>query len=272
MINKNYLVVPIQLDALYVHDDHYAVQNQMADFTLLPYATKNEGDINSSTAYIGESINQQAFGNNNLQLGQGVHLHWALPDGLTKGKQVNGELDFPAVPNRWLVSRKRAGVIEQQWVVESDYLFPEKENMHGIAVSIPTDKGEQPYRYMGRKMAFSVWKAHQNNGKDKNAEKYLDKLTAVGYGEPAFAAFYPNCYSVFGFHDKGAIDLTDLEYEVIGWYSDATKDELFQFMEAEQKKVPEERKTVLEEFEWILPEEFRRVGKLTLPGTVNVCR
>jgi hypothetical protein len=42
----------------------------------------------------------------------------------------------------------------------------------------------------------------------KGANDYLNqdanseyKLTALGYGEPAFAAYYPNCYSVFGFCD-----------------------------------------------------------------------
>lgn len=42
----------------------------------------------------------------------------------------------------------------------------------------------------------------------KGASDYLNqdanseyKLTALGYGEPAFAAYYPNCYSVFGLCD-----------------------------------------------------------------------
>ena len=32
-------------------------------------------------------------------------------------------------------------------------------------------------------------------------DEYVEKLTALGYGEPLFAAFYPNCLSVFGLYD-----------------------------------------------------------------------
>src|SRR5262249_35095281 len=39
----------------------------------------------------------------------GVHLHWALPDGLTRGvcpgSPGDPEIEFPAVPDRWLVVR-----------------------------------------------------------------------------------------------------------------------------------------------------------------------
>jgi hypothetical protein len=47
----------------------------------------------------------------------------------------------------------------------------------------------------------------------------------VGYGEPTFAAFYPNCHSVFGFYDSEITELADgLQYDVIVWYSDETQD------------------------------------------------
>src|SRR5436189_2625343 len=39
----------------------------------------------------------------------GVHLHWALPDALTHGVKPAGDakapIQFPLVPNRWLVVR-----------------------------------------------------------------------------------------------------------------------------------------------------------------------
>ncbi|HEX9921973.1 MAG TPA: hypothetical protein VGD99_04875, partial [Anaerolineae bacterium] len=68
------------------------------------------------------------------------------------------------------------------------------------------------------------------NQSDPSAE-YLDNLTAVGYGEPTFAAFYPNCHSVFGFHDDdyaGTIP-ANLRYDVIGWYNDPEADFLKTF-------------------------------------------
>ncbi|MEJ2169563.1 MAG: hypothetical protein P8X90_29005 [Desulfobacterales bacterium] len=35
----------------------------------------------------------------------GVTLHWALPDGLTHGVVENGAVDYPILPNRWVVLR-----------------------------------------------------------------------------------------------------------------------------------------------------------------------
>lgn len=48
---------------------------------------------------------------------------------------------------------------------------------------------------------------------------------------PPFAAFYPNSFSVFGFHDPDpGDDLNELQYEVVGWYSDKSKDILSKFI------------------------------------------
>jgi hypothetical protein len=50
----------------------------------------------------------------------------------------------------------------------------------------------------------------------------------------AFAGFYPNCRSVFGFHDGDFTTNTtppkDLRYDVIGWYSDGKNDYLDKFI------------------------------------------
>uniref|UniRef100_UPI0026086260 hypothetical protein n=1 Tax=Acaryochloris sp. IP29b_bin.148 TaxID=2969218 RepID=UPI0026086260 len=58
---------------------------------------------------------------------------------------------------------------------------------------------------------------------------------AIGYGEPTFAAFYPNCRSVFGFHDPkyaDAIALPEgLQYDVMGWYSNAEQNYLSEFFQ-----------------------------------------
>jgi hypothetical protein len=43
--------------------------------------------------------------------------------------------------------------------------------------------------------------------------------------KPTFAAFYPNCLSVFGFHDDAPPQsLQGVQYDVIGWYSDPGQD------------------------------------------------
>jgi hypothetical protein len=52
------------------------------------------------------------------------------------------------------------------------------------------------------------------------------RLTAQnrGYGEPTFAAFYPNCQSVFGFMMPHPRRRYEVQYDVIGWYSDPQQD------------------------------------------------
>lgn len=195
---SNILLVPIHLDVLYLAYNQSSVE-AMANFTRLPYSD-GQREFNPDVAYISEEIISPSFQNKNLNLKAGLHLHWSLPDALTKALHDSTRSTFPAVPNRWLISRRNNGVMEKQWIVESDYLYPPGfgSDIGSVNFPISTDKIDssgQPYRYLGRKMPFSAW-----SQKDPEAE-YLDKLTAVGYGEPTFAAFYPNCDSVFGFYD-----------------------------------------------------------------------
>jgi hypothetical protein len=84
----------------------------------------------------------------------------------------------------------------------------------------------QPYRFLGRKLELGQWRQGATNA------QYIKELSAIGSfarvdsldnEKVAFAGFYPNCRSVFGFHD-GEISTTpanDLRYDVIGWYSDS---------------------------------------------------
>src|SRR6185369_6394445 len=50
--------------------------------------------------------------------------------------------------------------------------------------------------------------SEEDEARTRGRGPYYPKLTAVGYGEPTFAAFYPNCYSVFGFFEKFKWDFT----------------------------------------------------------------
>jgi len=221
------LMVPVKLDALLLEHDHTVV-TATADFTALPY---NDGrrDVNADTANLSENILAQPFENQMLTLKAGLHLHWALPDALTRGVHSPEGTEFPAVPNRWLVVRSRrqggnAPAVESAWVVESDYVYPDgAANVQGsISVPVHPDPARgryRPFRYQGRKVPLALWQPH-----DPGAA-YLDRLTAVGYGEPTFAALYPNCLSVFGFHDEDyGASIDGLQYDVVGWYSDPAAD------------------------------------------------
>ena len=229
-------MIPIHLDALYLESET-AVIEAMADFSRLPY---NDGtrDVNSEIANISEEIVSTPFQNDNLRLKPGVHLHWALPDALTRGSQTPDGTVFPPAPNRWLITRrvkrKEGYVVDGQWIVESDYLYPEGVDGEAGGVSIPyapdaAKKERQPFRYLGRNLPLSAWRENAYGA------KYLKGLSAVGYGEPSFAAFYPNCLSVFGFYDDGYAGKPPddgLQYELIGWYSDSEQDYLNRFRAA----------------------------------------
>jgi hypothetical protein len=229
---NNVLMVPVHLDALYLNSDRLLVE-AMADFSRLPYQDKR--DVNPNIANISEEIVSQPFQNQNLYLKAGIHLHWALPDALTKGVQTPKDpenpqsgvkTDFPAVPNRWLVIRsyKKNGIneIQARWVVESDYLYSADQGSQTGSIAYPVQEA-QPFRYLGRKMPLADWREDSQETQSNR----LKQLTAVGYGEPAFATFYPNCHSVFGFYDDYPPQSLDgLQYEVIGWYSDTEDDYL----------------------------------------------
>lgn len=253
MVNS-ILMIPIHLDALYLKRERLVVE-AMADLSIIPYFNRKR-DVNPNIAHISEEIVSQPFQNQNLYLKAGIHLHWALPDALTKGIQDSDKKTvFPSVPNRWLVTRTLNGK-KRQWVVESDYLYREGEGeqLGSIAYPIEIKNGNhQPFRYLGRKLPIEAWLEN-----DPKAE-YLPLLTAVGYGEPTFAAFYPNCHSVFGFYDDYSPKDTDgLQYDVIGWYSHLEKDYFNQFIQLKLKlkdklSTQELIKAIQEEFKWDIP-------------------
>jgi hypothetical protein len=221
------IVVPIQVDALFLKTAQQVI-GAKADFSRLPYFNKEKKiDVNSDIANISENVLSQPFQSHSLQLEAGIHLHWALPDLLTAGrleKNDRGEkLVYPNVPDRWLITRIN-GKNQKQWVVESNFLQKEGSNNVEDGISFPLSDYErgssgQPFRYMGRQIDLSE--------KDtlEGTHQYFDNLTALGYGDPSFGAFYPECHSVFGCHDPLNETLAGkIEYEVIGWYNRPEQD------------------------------------------------
>ncbi len=214
------LMVPVHLDALLLTHDQM-VAGATNNFARLPY-TDTTQDFNSDVAHLSEDIVLQPFDDQTLYLRAGIHLHWSLPDALTRGRHTAAGTDFPAVPNRWLVIRSKQAdgnmsSIEQTWIVESDYLFPDGTAQQTGSIVVPftpnVSKGQYtPFRYQGRALLLAEWQAY-NTG-----DEYVEKLTAIGYGEPTFAAFYPNCHSVFGLYDADySRPPAGLCYDVVGW-------------------------------------------------------
>lgn len=155
--------------------------------------------------------------------------------------------NFPAAPNRWLITRNENGQIKSSTIVESDYLWPtsKQQDEAGQPLAdfytafplITNDPTSQPYRYLGRAVPLGTQAAPQTD--------YLTHpLTAVGYGEPSFAAFYPASRSVFGYCDtQAAGPSAAVTYELIGWYSDPTKDYFPIFVQAYTNKWRKDHQT-----------------------------
>ncbi|MCB0552518.1 MAG: hypothetical protein KDD02_03115 [Phaeodactylibacter sp.] len=320
-------LIPIHLDGLYLAQDTN-VAGPMVDFSKLR---------KDSVPYLGEELTAKPLEDAHI-LQQGVHLHWALPDALTKtmslplvqchtfhnvfgytpgnalwrsltkanwltevipsklakvtvnpeGRRtppagiapeqleaVNALLDspgFPAVPDRWLVSRYAADdkTIEKSWVVESDYMWP--GNVDGKDNSQPARElvdyytsypqhtkggatGALQYGFLGRYYEAGT------TPPPATPDDYLPTpLTAVGYGEPSFAAFYPNCRSVFGFYDAEMQAMSAARtYGLLGFFSDPGLDYYALFRKDFLGKNPtpypniQLLEAITEEFQWFLP-------------------
>ena len=104
---------------------------------------------------------------------------------------------------------------------------PDGLHQPNVALELQDQPG-QNFAYLGQAFDLATW------SEVGTAVPRLTPFTALGYGEPTFAAFYPNCSTVFGYFDS-LTDLTNYDpstdkitYHVVGWYSDPTKDPLAQ--------------------------------------------
>jgi hypothetical protein len=229
----DYLVVPVRVAGLWLSSDRLVV-GATADFSRLPF-TDGRRDFNADVANLSDDIVSQPFQDQDLYLKAGVHVHWTLPRGLAAERPRKSGAEFPAVPDRWLVTRWRQQgaqrVVEMAWVVESNYLHPDGEGADSGSIAFPLRMGHpmrrtRPVRYLGRKVPLDAWREREPSA------EYLEGLTAVGHGDPTFAAFYPNCLSVFGLHDHLIGDrLAGAGYDVFGWYTDRQSDALWQFVQ-----------------------------------------
>ncbi|MFN0014364.1 MAG: hypothetical protein ACKVU2_07425 [Saprospiraceae bacterium] len=109
-------------------------------------------------------------------------------------------------------------------------------------------RSQQPFRYLGRTEKTSGNPIREHT----SAYEYLSKLTAIGYGEPSFAAFYPNCHSVFGFQDTEIKANDQPVYHIVGWHHNPTDDLLAHFRATGSAKPLAEILT--EKANWQLPD------------------
>ncbi len=298
-----FVLVPVAVRALPVDKDgNYNKDGQPHWANLTP----DWGLPNSSAHFVlGKDITPDFFSDSKGKPYPGMHLHWALPDGLTHGTSPqasatlsesggvasvsveNGSWGFtappqvtfvggggsgatasavlsngvitsikvedpgkgytsppavslggphyPLVPNRWFVGRIFADNTTQKiqvtaWVVQSDVIATEQQSDENRPSSAwPAGHGEwlTTTKYIGAYTPYSKW-----SGDSGNDQLFL---TAIGPGDPAFAAFTGSCQNVFAFNDDfsdnphllNPANQIGLTYLVAGWYSNPEADPLY---------------------------------------------
>lgn len=239
------LIVPMNIEALCVHTDAGAIFKPTPyNFSRLPNAS------NKDIPNLSERV---MTGDGRVSLPVGVHLHWALPDGLTNGatpQAPEASVAFPDTPDRWLITRIYTDLTDpakpvnrlKSWVIESNFVSTQQPDPNRESIAVPfrtEDNKAEQFRFMGRVVEYEKWAATQllrqqnPNAPELEAAEFVEGLSAVGYGSPDFSASYQNCKSIFGFHDTEA-DLDklgqniQLSYQITGWYHDPVNDPLWQ--------------------------------------------
>ncbi|MBS0169981.1 MAG: hypothetical protein JSR62_06465 [Nitrospira sp.] len=211
---NDYLLVPTNVQAFVVGKP---AADPLYDLAPVPRTTDDlkswYRDRKYAFSFEGRKLTQK--------LESGIHLHWALPTALTQARHEGDKAPVqPCIPNRWLVLRlgHAAGnptISSKAWVVESDYV-DDSEQSGGTPFLFFSPS--LAVKYVGRTVPLEQWQDTQS--------AYRFELTASGWGDPSFAAYYPACKGVLGFHDKmeGVAQGQQLTYLVLGWYSDQAKD------------------------------------------------
>lgn len=237
MKQVEFLSVPIELDVLSVNR---AVLKRDT-FRLWPFEYTNMEDY--------QSPEPTAFDNQQDVLEEGIRLSWSLPRALRSGKEVAGGIEFPLVPNRWLIVRYIPNMSHAMaWVLESDC---------PVTDDTPTELAWQASKYLVDTKMFTKWNNLELGGNravfqaKNNSTKmpYLSEkgylqigipflldnweelgkeamfLTALAPSNTEFSVYTKHCSNVFSFCDElEGIDKGEVSYFVTGWYSDATKD------------------------------------------------
>jgi hypothetical protein len=222
MSDAEWVLIPMEVSALAVGTDagKYAWSDPTPDFS----------QIWNNQILTGRDLIKPRLFQDSTPPGGGVHLHWFLPEAFGRGvRKEGGSLTFPLVPNRWLIRRARhaenAIDVTQvtDWLLESDYRW-NADGPDGAKTSILALDRPNLFDNVGKLTLLESGRVDLDPG-------YGFDLTALGSVGPEFAACYPACKSVFGFHDSdpagGGADPVLVSYLVVGWYSDPTKDLLF---------------------------------------------
>jgi hypothetical protein len=169
----------------------------------------------------------------------GVHLHWALPDGLTRGAHENAAdpfLRFPAVPDLWLIvrwnppppARKASERVPAGTVIQAGLTLSvdSRRSYHAwvldalTRVATPLDSWTPPDPASKRLRLTAVGELDQG--------QLLPRATPDEVQNRLFdGAYYPASRNRFGFYDSLAgAGPGPYSYVVVGWYARLSEDPL----------------------------------------------
>lgn len=201
-------LLPLHINALYLESPEQVI-GQDIRFENIPWMNEEKGVFeNPNTPLETNSIIPRPFSYDNaIYLEKGVHLHFVLP---AHFKKFDEQGNLPLAPNRWYVKNERTG---KEYVIESDYIWnvnDEKLFKYNTCTYVEGEEGKDfNFHYVGRRYSLDEW-----NTRPKHTN-YLKSLTALGWGSMSFDVHYPNCRSIFGFHDPDGNE-NDV-YSIIGW-------------------------------------------------------
>lgn len=146
----------------------------------------------SGTAQDGRWVGPTPFADLPQGRSPGVHLHWAVPDGLSK---LSAELpNGPALPDRWLVVR--VGVARRGTRPITAFVIESRS---------------------GRVTPLANWSPAPPVG---------DPVRVTGPGDPGWIGYFDNVENRFAFHDVPPPTEGRLAYLVCGWYAQPSDDPL----------------------------------------------
>lgn len=240
------LIVPMNVEALCVTNPQDPFVGPSADFSRFP-AMAADGRLVGGADYLADTIQRYPA----ATCGVGIRLHWMLPTSLRRGRHDPGtdRVVFPRVPNRWLITRlltmdDGGSPRLKSWVLESDRIDRRGPSRPPFSATMPyldQAKDGQFYRYLGYWHDYDNWS--ENRSGLGFEEVTGQPFTAVGYGDPLYASFAPNCPNVFAFDDLFGHTLVDpaeegadaaraqalgreyqLSYTVSGWFAEVAQD------------------------------------------------
>jgi hypothetical protein len=153
---------------------------------------------------------------------EGVELHWTVPTGLRSGHSTEQGVDFPLLPNRWLVVRTvtpdnaEPGTAPtlSAWLLQSD-----KEDLTDAQSPWPDPQSSVKYTFIG--VATELSSAMED------APSTVKRLYSMAPGAPAFAVTYQSARNVLAFYDPMTdVPNGDVSYSVIGFFNPTDWDPL----------------------------------------------